>query len=120
MLGDVFNTLGDFSDDTTFGADKLAGLSTPAPDSELAKFRTPSLRQVALTGPYFHAGQFATLEQVVAFYNAGGGNSGVGETDSALVPLELSAEEQADLVAFLETLTGQPVASELSEDTSAP
>ncbi|HEY7236105.1 MAG TPA: cytochrome c peroxidase [Gemmatimonadaceae bacterium] len=71
-------------------------------------FRVPTLRNVVLTAPYMHNGAYATLEQVVDFYNRGGG-SGVGakvtgQTLSAQ-PLGLTAREQRDLVAFLGTLT---------------
>lgn len=62
-------------------------------------FLTPSLREVGLTAPYLHNGMFQTLEQVVAFYNGGGGQG------SELRSLGLSSSEQAALVAFLQTLT---------------
>ncbi len=68
------------------------------------KFRTPSLREVSRTAPYMHNGAFSTLSEVVAFYNDGGGS----DSDD-LQPLELSSEEQADLVEFLKQLTGEPL-----------
>jgi len=73
-------------------------------------WRTPSLRNVALTAPYMHNGAFATLDQVVRHYNNGGrGVAGaVGRPDVRLKPLGLTEDEAADLVAFLQTLTGQP------------
>lgn len=71
-------------------------------------FRTMSLRNVALSPPYFHAGQAATLKDVVWFYNQGGDHAGPN-VSPWLVPLGLSDEEQADLVSFLEALTGEPV-----------
>ena len=76
-------------------------------------FKTPTLRNIALTGPYFHNGSQATLEQVVTFYNRGGDRRGSDGTntsgfganpsnlDADIQPLGLTAEEQADLVAFL-------------------
>jgi cytochrome c peroxidase len=68
------------------------------------KFRTPSLRELTHTAPYMHNGSTPTLEDVVAFYNAGGG---AHPNKSPLVtPLGLSAEEQKALVAFLESLSG--------------
>jgi cytochrome c peroxidase len=74
----------------------------------LHAFRTPSLRNVALTAPYMHNGVFTTLEQVVDFYNRGGG-AGIGarapnQTLSPR-PLHLSATETRELIAFLQTLT---------------
>lgn len=65
------------------------------------KFRTPSLRELRWTEPYMHNGVISTLPEVVAFYNAGGGE---GQT-AGLQPLGLSDAEQADLVAFLEALS---------------
>jgi cytochrome c peroxidase len=71
-------------------------------------FKTPTVRNVALTAPYMHNGVFRTLQEVVDFYDAGGGN-GLGmhlpnQTLSA-EPLHLSDQEKRDLVAFLEALT---------------
>lgn len=68
-------------------------------------FKTPSLRNVAQTAPYMHDGSIATLEEVVAFYVAGGQAN--PHLSPLLGPLELSAQDQADLVAFLTALSGQ-------------
>ena len=68
-------------------------------------FRTPSLRDVALTEPYMHDGSLSTLEAVVEFYDQGGYPN--AHLDGFLRPLALSAEERADLVAFLKSLTGR-------------
>lgn len=67
------------------------------------KFRTPTLRNVELTAPYMHDGSLKTLEDVVAYYNAGG--SADPEKDARIRPLGLSADEQIQLVAFLKSLT---------------
>lgn len=69
------------------------------------KFKTPTLREVANTAPYFHNGQFETLEQVIAFYNAGGGEDTY--KDPLKKPLNLNAQEQKDLVEFLKALSGR-------------
>jgi cytochrome c peroxidase len=67
-------------------------------------FKTPSLRNVALTGPYMHDGSLKTLTDVVNYYNAGGFYS---PNKSDLVkPMELTDEEKQALVAFLNSLTG--------------
>jgi cytochrome c peroxidase len=71
-------------------------------------FKTPTVRNVALTAPYMHNGVFRTLEEVVDFYDAGGGN-GLGmrlpnQTLSA-EPLHLTRREKGDLVAFMNALT---------------
>lgn len=71
-------------------------------------FKTPTVRNVALTAPYMHHGRFETLEQVIEFYDHGGG-AGLGlDVPFQTLPsdrLELSAQEKTDLVAFLESLT---------------
>ena len=75
------------------------------------RFKTPSLRNVALTAPYMHDGSIATLAEVVEFYDRGGGaNPGL---DPLLAPLHLSELHKADLVAFLESLTS---AGQVTED----
>ena len=67
-------------------------------------YKTPSLRNVALTAPYMHNGSLATLEEVVRFYNQGGV---ANDNLSPLIkPLHLSDAEVAELVAFLNALTG--------------
>lgn len=68
-------------------------------------YKTPSLRNVALTHPYMHDGSIGTLDDVVNFYDAGG-EAFEGKSD-LLMPLGLSADEKASLVAFLKTLTGE-------------
>ncbi|WP_298975246.1 cytochrome c peroxidase [uncultured Roseobacter sp.] len=67
-------------------------------------FLTPSLRELTYTAPYMHNGTFATLADVVDFYDAGGGND-TGK-DARLQPLGLVPSEKADLIAFLESLSG--------------
>jgi cytochrome c peroxidase len=68
-------------------------------------FKTPSLRNVSRTAPYMHDGSLASLEGVVAFYNQGGEDA---PGKSALIkPLNLSAEDQRALVAFLKSLDSQ-------------
>lgn len=71
------------------------------------KYRTPSLRNVALTAPYMHDGSLSTLADVVAFYDAGGIPN--EELDPLVRPLGLDAQERADIVAFLESLTSPAV-----------
>lgn len=89
-------------------------------DADRGAFRTKALRQVAQTAPYYHAGQFATLEAVIDFYSEGGGTAGfVGTKDARLKPLNLSTVEKADLVEFLKTLTGEPVPAHLLENPVA-
>jgi cytochrome c peroxidase len=71
------------------------------------RYRTPTLRNVAVTAPYMHDGSLATLAAVVDYYIAGGvPHEG---QDARVRPLTLTGRERADLVAFLEALTGSNV-----------
>lgn len=72
---------------------------------DIGKFRVPTLRNIALTAPYMHDGSFPDLEQVIAHYNEGG--LGNAQQDERIRPLGLSAQQQADLKAFLVTLTDE-------------
>jgi cytochrome c peroxidase len=77
-------------------------------------WRTPSLRDVALTAPYMHDGVYPTLTDVIWHYNTGGRSeqaSAVGTPSAQLKPIGLSDAEIADLIAFLETLTGGPAST---------
>ena len=71
------------------------------------RYRTPSLRNVALTGPYMHDGSIATLDAVVAFYAQGGG--GDPAQDPRTRSIQLTQSDQEALVAFLMTLTSSHV-----------
>ncbi len=94
----------------------LASVSRPATANDLGRYRvtrdpadrwsfkTPSLRNVALTAPYMHDGSLRRLEDVVDFYDRGGIPNPL--LDPRIRPLGLTAQEKADLVAFLESLTG--------------
>src|SRR4029079_7277204 len=75
-------------------------------DAYLGAWRTPSLRDVAMTGPYMHDGVYATLADVVWHYDQGGAAATLGKSE--LAPLLLSDRDRDDLVAFLESLTGEP------------
>jgi cytochrome c peroxidase len=69
-------------------------------------FKTPTLRDLSLRGPYMHNGSFSTLAEVVQFYNQGGIDN--PELDPALGrPLNLSQAQMNALVTFLQTLAGQ-------------
>ena len=71
-------------------------------------FKTVSVRNIALTAPYMHNGLFDTLEEVLEFYNRGGG-AGMGlEVENQTLsdaPLNLSKQEIKDIIAFMESLT---------------
>ena len=117
LVASPFNSAGAFSDDPDAG--RLAGLTSVPSETTRGQFRTPTLRNVAVTAPYMHAGQLPTLEAVVDYYARGGDEPAVGAKDVRMRALDLSASEKAALVAFLETLTSEPIAPELLADTSA-
>ncbi|MFH7011164.1 cytochrome-c peroxidase [Flavobacterium sp. FlaQc-52] len=71
-------------------------------------FKTPTVRNIAVTGPYMHNGVFKTLEEVVDFYNKGGGKGLGYAVDNQTLPfdaLKLTKKEEQSLVAFMKTLT---------------
>lgn len=80
-------------------------------------FKTPTLRDVARRPPYMHDGSAGSLAEVIAFYNRGGTPN--PWLSGEVRPLGLTTEEQADLVAFLEALTGE-VAAEVSTPPRLP
>jgi cytochrome c peroxidase len=86
------------------GGDGGAGEMSFVP-ADLGKFKTPSLRDVARRAPYMHNGSFATLEDVVDYYDKGGTLN--GRLDKHVRPLALTEGERGDLVAFLRALTGE-------------
>lgn len=68
--------------------------------ADFKKFKTPTLREIGRTAPYFHNGAATTLAEVVEFYDKGGGND--QQKDSRIRPLGLSAGDKADLISFLQ------------------
>lgn len=73
-------------------------------------FKTPTLRNIAVTGPYMHNGAFKTLEEVVDFYAKGGGfgaGNPLDNIDRQIMKFDLHGTEKADLVAFLKALTDE-------------
>jgi len=76
-----------------------------APDDVEGRHKVMSLRNIELTSPYMHNGVVVTLKEVVDFYDAGGGDDPL--KDPRLRPLGLVPSEKADLLAFLESLSGE-------------
>jgi cytochrome c peroxidase len=103
---DPFSSRGPFADDGGAAGRIKVGLLLD--DSHGGKlFKTPTLRNVARTAPYMHEGQFATLAEVVRFYSTLEGASPPNENERIVQPLALTAEEERELVAFLEGLTDE-------------
>lgn len=106
----------------TFDVNPCATPSSKAREAVDGAFKVPTLRNVELTGPYFHNGSRKSLEEVIEFYNRGGDSRGTqasntsgygangSNLDADIQPLGLTAQEQADLAAFLKRpLTDQRV-----------
>ena len=102
----VNNGLDRDADFTDLGRFKVTGIPT-----DRAVFKVPTLRNIALTPPYMHDGRFNTLEEVIDHYNTGVKNSSTVhhtmEHNLQHGGLLLNAQEKADLVTFLHTLTDQ-------------
>ena len=118
LIASPWNSEGMFSDDRT--TKKLIGLMPRAADA--GAFRTKSLRNLRNAGPYMHAGQLADLDLVVHFYSSGGAPAPIygwqqtvsttnkeAAKDPLLLPLGLTPLESSALVAFLDTLEGEPL-----------
>jgi cytochrome c peroxidase len=84
---------------------ELGRFVVTANNRDIGRFRTPTLRNVALTAPYMHDGSQATLEEVVEYYDKGGKPNPF--LDPAIFPLKLSKQEKTDLVTFLQSLTSK-------------
>src|SRR5204863_9320073 len=84
-------------------------------DEDLGAFKTPTLRNVAKTGPYMHTGAFTSLWNVVDWYNAAaGGDAVVGmRAASSIIPLRLTDDEISDIVEFMRALDGDPLPASL-------
>lgn len=107
MLDNLYNGVSQFSDDVAAGQAKLEGVLRQQP-ADLGAFLTRGLRGVAGSPPYGHSGSLATLRDVVDLYAAGGGLADyTGTKDVKMQPLDLSEQDREDLVAFLESLSGQ-------------
>jgi cytochrome c peroxidase len=96
-----------FGDDATarperFRDEGRAGVT--GRDADRGAFKTPTLREVARTAPYMHDGSFATLEEVVEFYDGGGRPN--PRLDPEIRPRHLTNEEKRQLAAFLKSLSG--------------
>ena len=97
-----FHNLGVGWDNIQLDAGRYAVTKNPR---EIGAFKTPTLREIYRTAPYMHNGRFATLQQVIEFYNQGGIQNPY--LDPAIKPLNLNQQEKEDLVEFLYTLNGQ-------------
>ena len=84
--------------------------------ADIGKFKIPSLRNVELTFPYMHDGSIETLEKVIAHYSQGGKRHPL--QSSTIVPFDLSAKEQKQLISFLKSLTDTSYLKRFNELTT--
>jgi cytochrome c peroxidase len=88
----------------------IGRMAVTGDEADRGKFKTPSLRNIAVTAPYMHDGRFNTLEEVVEHYSSGVARTQTLDPNLAKHPedgIRLTKEEKADLVAFLKTLTDE-------------
>jgi cytochrome c peroxidase len=105
LQANPFNLLGSYNDDAT-GKVATRTQHVSLEHRNFGEFKVPGLRNVALTAPYMHNGSLATLADVVRHYSEISPDRLHSDGEILLLkPLRLSAEEAADLVAFLESLT---------------
>ncbi len=120
VLEDPFNGWGDYSDAPDDPAnDKLVYLREPT-SNELGQFKTASLRDVARHPPYMHGGHLASLEEVVDYYSDLDESPVISHRDEQLYPLEMTEQDRADLVSFLEALNGELPEAALLSAPDAP
>ncbi|TVQ89422.1 MAG: hypothetical protein EA397_15295 [Deltaproteobacteria bacterium] len=111
VLSHEFNCKSPWSD--TDRCEELEYLDPSFPDFQQA-FKTPTLRNVALTAPYMHHGGLQTLHEVIEFYDELPGESNVNHRELTLQPLGLTEKDRRDLVSFLNALTGDPLPDRLT------
>ena len=99
-----FNLLGRYNDDPS-GSAAIKTKHVAIDHRNFGEFKVPVLRNVAQTAPYMHSGRLATLTDVVRHYSELNIDRLHADGEAILKPLKLSAQEVADLVAFLESLT---------------
>ncbi|TDH24677.1 cytochrome C peroxidase [Segetibacter sp. 3557_3] len=102
------------------GTPRTANFDKPQPDTDSGRyntvpisfyqgaFKTPTIRNAAVTGPYMHNGSFSSLEQVLDFYNKGGGKGiglNIGNQTLSPLPLNLTSQEMENIIQFIESLT---------------
>jgi len=123
VVTDEFNCQSEWSDapDREACAAAKLDVSEDRIQAGLGAFKTPTLRSIARTAPYFHTGSAATLLDVVDHYARGGDDGNFeGSLDDNLGPIELSARDQKDLVEFLRTLDGEPLPDDLTQSPELP
>ena len=120
MQADPFNGVGAHSDDPEGAAlDKVGFLRSTG--HNWSEFKTPTLRNVASSAPYMHQGQFASLREVLHYYNTLEGAAKLHHaSETVLAPLGLSEEELDQLEAFLHALSDERLPEALRSAPGSP
>jgi cytochrome c peroxidase len=120
IKADPFNAAGEFSDDRSGPlAEQLEFLADGA--QTWGQFKTPSLRNVALTEPYMHQGQFESLQQTLEYYSTlQGATFNDHHRETVLRPREFTKDEMNELIAFLQSLTDTQIDPSLMREPSSP
>ena len=120
LLDDPFNGVGPFSDAPEAGREKLDFVVQS--EKDIGQFKTPSLRNVALTAPYMHAGQYPTLRDVLRHYSEMDDvfDHDPGHFEQMLEPLRFTEQQTAELIAFLESLTDTALDPALTRAPDGP
>jgi len=108
LLASKFNLLGRYNDDTS-GAAATSTAHVSLEHRNFGEFKVPTLRNLKFSAPYMHDGGMATLQDVVRHYSELKEERLHADGTNILKPLHLSAREEADMVAFLESLTNYTV-----------
>ena len=120
LLADELGAAGPWSDDRNGPRAALVRYLAPRPEVA-GQVKTPSLRNVALSAPYMHEGQLATLRDVLRYYSTLEGRRGLpAQQERILVPLQLGEQEMDDLIAFLESLTDTAIEPSLLRPPASP
>lgn len=105
----------EFKDPGRFGAEPVGAKNM----TSLGAFKTPTVREIAKTAPYMHDGSIKTLAEVVEHYDKGGNPNPYLDFELKK-KLNLTAQEKADVVAFMESLTGEAIKLELPKLPPGP
>jgi cytochrome c peroxidase len=122
-VADPFNCASEWSDRSDKDGCAVNAIQAQGADTApyVGAFKTPTLRSVSQTAPYFHTGGEPTLEAVIDHYDEGGDDGGyAGKLDPNMQELHLSEEQKSALLAFLKTLDGEPIAESLLTKPSMP
>ena len=103
---ELYHNIGVGMDQPDWETNHIGRFAVTKKEAEKGAYKTPTLRNVADSGPYMHDGSEATLEAVVEFYAKGGSNLTHPQLDKEMKKLVLTDQDKADLVEFMKALSG--------------